>query len=48
MLAIVADANLDLPDALIGQSALNTGCDSVLTVDQKAARAPGFELLEIA
>ena len=48
MLDIVADALLDLPDALIAQSALYTGCDSVLTVDQKAARAPGFELLEIA
>ena len=47
MLDIVADALLDLPDALIAQSALNTGCDSVLTFDQKAARGSGFELLEI-
>ncbi len=47
MLDIVADALLDLPDALIAQSALYTGCDSVLTFDQKAARGPGFELLEI-
>ena len=45
MLAIVADAPLDLPDALIAQSALYQGCDSVLTFDQKAARGPGFELL---
>lgn len=48
MLAIAADTLLDLPDALIAQSALYTGCDSVLTFDQNAARGPGFELLEIA
>ena len=47
MLDIVADALLDLPDALIAQSALYKGCDSVLTFDQKAARGSGFELLEI-
>ena len=45
VLAIVADALLDLPDALIAQSALYKGRDSVLTFDQKAARDPGFELL---
>ena len=45
VLAIVADALLDLPDALIAQSALYQGCYSVLTFDQKAARGPGFELL---
>ena len=47
MLDIVTDALLDLLDALIAQSALYKGCDSVLTFDQKAARGPGFELLEI-
>jgi predicted nucleic-acid-binding protein len=45
MLAVAGDTNLDLPDALIAQSALHMGCDSVLTFDQKAARSPGFELL---
>jgi predicted nucleic-acid-binding protein len=46
MLAVAADTNLDLPDALIAQSALHLGCDNVLTFDQKAARGPGFELLQ--
>ena len=45
MLATVAASNLDLPDALIAQSALKMGCESVLTFDQKAARTDGFELL---
>jgi len=47
MLAIVPDVPLDLPDALIAQSALYMGCNTVLTFDQKAARGPGFELLAI-
>lgn len=46
MLAVVADTNLDLPDALIAQSALHMGCDSVLTFDQKAGRGAGSELLQ--
>jgi antitoxin PrlF len=46
MLASATDTNLDLPDALIAQSALHMGCDSVLTFDQKACRGPGFELLQ--
>ena len=45
MLATVAASNLDLPDALIAQSALKMGCESVLTFDQKAARTDSFELL---
>ena len=48
MLATATNTNLDLPDALIAQSALHMGCDSVLTFDQKAARGPGFELMQPA
>ncbi|QFY90669.1 type II toxin-antitoxin system VapC family toxin [Magnetovirga frankeli] len=47
MLNMAINTNLDLPDALIAQSALLMGCDSVLTFDQKAARHLGFERLEI-
>ena len=45
VLAIVADALLDLPEALIAQSAFHKGRISVLIFDQKGARGPGFELL---
>jgi len=45
MLATVMANNLDLPDALIAQSALEGGCESVLTFDKKAMRSDGFELL---
>lgn len=45
MLDDVATTNLDLPDALIAQSAVRMGCEGVLTFDQKAARGPAFVLL---
>lgn len=48
MLASVMASNIDLPDALIAQSALKMGCESVLTFDQKAARSDAFELLVAA
>jgi predicted nucleic-acid-binding protein len=45
MLDDVATTSVDLPDALIAQSALQMGCEGVLTFDQKAARGPAFVLL---
>jgi predicted nucleic acid-binding protein len=45
MLATVMANNLELPDALIAQSALKGGCESVLTFDKKATRSDGFELM---
>jgi predicted nucleic-acid-binding protein len=45
MLATVMANSMDLPDALIAQSALKGGCERVLTFDKKAARSDGFELL---
>ena len=45
MLAKVMTSNMDLPDALIAQSALKGGCESVLTFDKKTTRGDGFELL---
>lgn len=45
MLAKVMTSNMDLPDALIAQSALKGGCECVLTFDKKATRGDGFALL---
>ena len=45
MLSLAASKKIDLPDVLIAQSALHSGCESVLTFDQKAARCDGFEIL---
>jgi len=36
---------LDLPDALIAESARHNGCSSVLTFDRKAARTAPFQIL---
>lgn len=46
MLNDVAVTDLDLPDALIAQSAIYQGCESVLTFDRKAARNPAFALVQ--
>ena len=35
----------DLADLLIAQSALNSGCESVLTLDKRASKSALFELL---
>jgi predicted nucleic-acid-binding protein len=45
MLSVASSNSIDLPDALIVQSALYSGCESVLTFDQKASRRDGFEML---
>jgi predicted nucleic-acid-binding protein len=45
MLDVAATTNLELPDALIAQSAVQMGCDGILTFDQKAARGPAFVVL---
>lgn len=45
MLSMAVSNKIDLPDALIAQSALHSGCECVLTFDQKAARCDGFEML---
>jgi len=37
MLSVASSNSIDLPDALILQSALYSGCESVLTFDQKAS-----------
>jgi predicted nucleic-acid-binding protein len=48
MLAMVMTNNMDLPDALIAQSARNWGCDGILTFDKEAAaRSDAFELLVV-
>jgi predicted nucleic-acid-binding protein len=36
----------DLADLLIAESARQSGCDSVLTFDKKAAKLPLFQLLK--
>lgn len=38
----VAVTDLDLSNALIAQSAIYMGCESILTFDRKAARNPAF------
>ena len=40
------DNAVELPDALIAQSAHVQGCEAVLTFDKKAARGEGFALLK--
>ena len=42
------DTNIDLPDALIAQSARAQGCETVLTFDKKAARSDGFASITAA
>jgi predicted nucleic-acid-binding protein len=37
---------LDLSDLLIAQSALSSGCESIITFDRKASRSKPFELLK--
>ena len=38
--------NLDLSDLLIAQSALSSGCESIITFDRKASKSEFFELLK--
>jgi predicted nucleic-acid-binding protein len=44
-LAIARTNHVDMSDILIAQTALNSGCESILTFDKKAARSDAFELL---
>jgi predicted nucleic-acid-binding protein len=44
-LATASSHPLDLPDALIAESARHSGCGTVLTFDRKAARTAPFQLL---
>jgi predicted nucleic-acid-binding protein len=39
------NTSADLADLLIGQSAYHSGCESLLTLDKRAAKSPLFELL---
>jgi predicted nucleic-acid-binding protein len=39
------NTSADLADLLIGQSAHHSGCESLLTLDKRAAKSPLFELL---
>jgi predicted nucleic-acid-binding protein len=45
MLQTARNASLDLPDLLIANSALWSGCECVITFDKKAARSEAFEWL---
>ena len=38
--------NLDFSDLLIAQSAMRSGCESVITFDKKASKSDFFELLK--
>lgn len=38
-------SNFDLAEVLIAHAARGSNCDSVLTFDMKAAKFPGFELI---
>lgn len=44
-LAIARTNHVDMSDILIAQTALNSGCESILTFDKKAARGDALELL---
>lgn len=46
VISSAADKRFDLPDLLIAEAAHMAGCQTVLTLDKKAAKSELFELME--